>query len=824
MLATSTRLGPYEIVAPLGVGGMGEVYRARDTRLGREVAVKVLPESLASNTDRQARFEREARAVAALSHPNILAIHDYGTHGAVVYAVMELLEGETLRERLVKGPLPWREAVEIGAAIAEGLAAAHAKGIVHRDLKPENLFLTHDGRVKILDFGLARVEPISSAQDETSPYEPPPTNPGIVMGTMGYMSPEQVRGQQADARSDIFSFGCVLYEMLTGRRAFQRETAAETMTAILHDEPPEPATSGQMVPGEVGRIIRQCLAKTPNQRLQSARDLALGLRATASDPALHVAPEARRPSRLIAGIVAASLLIGAIAAAVYFNAKRGNPSDPWPQETIAKTPGKEHKAVEALAVLPFVNDGGNPETEYLSDGIPDTIIHSLSRLRQRDLKVRPFTSVARYKGREPSLREVAADLDVGAVVTGRVRLRGVSLSVSVALVDTRQDSELWGHTYDGKLNDLLALQDEMARDIAANLRLRLTGDEERRLTKRYTENTEAYRLYLKGSYFWNKRTREGLDKGMEYFRQAIDKDPNYALAWSGLSQAYFAFPLNTDTPPKDYCLKAKAAAIKALDIDDTMAEAHSALGAVAAHYDWNWPEAGRSFQRALELNPNDSTVQLQYGTYLNKLGRFDEAKLALKQALEIDPLSPMVNSIAGRTYYFARQYDAAIEQYRKTLDIEPNFWVAHLFLGQAYAQKGRKWYPEAVARFEEARKLYPGNLESRASTGYVYATIVHAGLGEKAEAFAALEKAYEDRSWLITTLKINPLFDNLSTDPRFTDLLRRMGLADKVAEADSSIHSVAVLPFKNIGGDPKTEFLARCARPPNRPGSKRSDN
>jgi serine/threonine-protein kinase len=836
VLEVSSRLGPYEILAPLGAGGMGEVYRARDTRLGREVAVKVLPEAVASNFERQARFEREAKAVAALSHPNILAIHDYGTQGPITYAVMELLEGETLRSRLAKGPFSWREAVELGAAIAEGLAAAHAKGIIHRDLKPENLFLTADGRVKILDFGLARVTALPNTQEETGSYVSAGTDPGIVMGTVGYMSPEQVRGQPAEAPSDIFAFGCVLFEMLTGRRAFQRETAAETMTAILHDDPPDPAVSLSQIPAELARLIRQCLAKSPSQRLQSARDLALALRATASDPSIHRLPQSRHSLPHLVVIVTAFLLIGATVTTVYFLTRHGTFRGSGPEEGVAKTVAEKANAVEALGVLPFVNEGGNPDTEYLSDGIPDTIIHSLSRLGQSDLKVRPFSSVARYKGREPDFREVGRDLDVGAVVTGRVRLRADSLSISVALVDTHQNTELWGHTYDRKLNDILALQDDMARDIAANLRLRLTGEEERRLIKRYTENTEAYRLYLKGSYFWNKRTREGLERGMECFRQAIDKDPNYALAWAGLAQAYFAFPLNTDTHPKDYCLKAKAAATKALDIDGTIAEAHSTLGAVAANYDWNWPEAERCFQRALKSNPNDSTVRMQYGTYLNKLGRFDDAKLELKQALEIDPLSPMVNAIAGRTYYFARQYGAAIEQYQKTLEIEPNFWVAHLFLGEAYAQsEGR--YREALSHLEKATKLYSGQLEPRASTGYVlakmgkttearqvlqelkdlsthryvpasYLAVIHAALGEKAEAFVALEKAYQDRVWFISTLKINPLYDSLHSDLRFEDLLQGMHLADKIAASLPNDHTVAVLPFKNDTGEPKNEYLS----------------
>jgi len=377
VLAVSSRIGPYEIIAPLGAGGMGEVYRARDTRLGREVAVKVLPEPFANNPDCLARFEREARAVAALSHPNILSIHDYGTCEGTTYAVMELLEGETLRSRLTKGPLPWREAIEIGAAIAEGLAAAHVKGIVHRDLKPENLFLTEDGRLKILDFGLARVMPVGNSQSETSPYVLAETNPGTVLGTVGYMSPEQVRAQTADARSDIFSFGCVLYEMVTGRRAFLHETTAETMTAILREEPAEATESGNQVPVELGRVIRHCLAKNPNQRLQSAHDLALGLRAAASDP--RIQPLASSPSAREFDHV---------------------------------------KTLEELAVLPFEIISGDPKTEYLSDGLADHLIISLSQVRRDGIKVRPFSSVSRYKRQRADLPTIGRELNVHMIVTG----------------------------------------------------------------------------------------------------------------------------------------------------------------------------------------------------------------------------------------------------------------------------------------------------------------------------------------------------------------------------------------------------------------------
>jgi serine/threonine-protein kinase len=826
MLAASTQLGPYEIVAPLGAGGMGEVYRARDTRLGREVAVKVLPEAFAGSPDRQARFEREARAVAALSHPNILAIHDYGTQGGVTYAVMELLEGETLRSRLTKGPLPWREAVEIGAAVADGLAAAHAKGIIHRDLKPENLFLTADGRVKILDFGLARMDAPADPQAETGPYVPAATSPGVVMGTAGYMSPEQVRAQPVDARSDLFSFGCVLYEMLTGKRAFKRETAAETMTAILHDEPADPTSSGQLVPAELGRIIRQCLAKNPNQRLRSARDLALGLRATAGDPTLLRLPVGHRFSWRLLVITAAALLVGVIGASVYLLTRGGNRSNDG-------NPAEQAKAIESVAVLPFENEGGDPKTEPLSEGIPETVIHRLSRLRLPDLKVRSLLSVARYKGRKPNLEEIRRELGVGAVVTGRVQQTGGRLVVSVALTDVRDGTEIWCDEYDRKLDDILALQDRVAKDIAAHLRLRLTGDEEHRLVRRDTENSEACQLYLKGRFFWNKRTREGLEKAIECFRKATDADPNYALAYAGLADVYAVFPDNTDTRPIESIPKAKAAATKALELDDLLAEAHATLAFLTVFYEWNWTEGEKRFQRAIELNPNYATARKWYGQYLIDMGRFDEAEAQLKRAQELDPLSLMVNVSAGWCYFGAGRYDAAIGQCRKTLELDPDFWVAHLGLAEAYLEKGM--FADALTELQTVRQ--PGNLWRLSLLGRAYAlmgrpadahtviddlkrlsqeryvppvrvAVVYASLGEQSQALDWLEKAYAEQDGWLCELKVEPAYKGLHSEPRYRDLLRRMGLADKAAQRDTGTHSVAVLPFQNIGGDPKTEYLS----------------
>ena len=826
MLAVSSRLGPYEIVAPLGAGGMGEVYRARDTRLGREVAVKVLPEPLTGNSDRLARFEREARAVAALSHPNILAIHDYGTHESVTYAVMELLEGETLGGRLARGRLPWREAIEVGAAIADGLAAAHAKGIVHRDLKPENLFVTTDGRVKILDFGLARMAPPPSGQSQTAHYDPVETQAGTVMGTVGYMSPEQVRGQPADATSDLFSFGCVLYEMVTGRRAFQRETAAETMTAILHDEPVDLTNSGEQVPLELGRIIRHCLAKTPGQRLQSAGELARALRATASDPALHRLATARRFTPRPRFAIVAALLIGACSASAYLLATRGNRPDDSKR-------AEQASAIKSVAILPFVNVGDDPKTEHLSEGIPDTVIHRLSALRVPDLKVQSLLSVARYKGRKPDLEEVRHQLGVGTVITGRVQQQGDRIVVSVALTDVRDGSEIWGDAYDGKLDAVLALQDKIARDITAHLRLRLTGEEERRLAKRDTDNPEAYQLYLKGRYFWNKRSREGLEKAIEYFGKAIDADPTYALAYAGLADAYAVFPDNTDTRPSDSFPKAKAAATKALEIDNQLAEPHATLALIITVGEWNWSEGESRFKRAIELDPNYATARKWYGQYLTAMGRFDEAQVQYQRAQELAPLSLMINVTAGYGEFYARRYDEAIGHYRKTLEMDPAFWVAHVLLGQACIEK--KMYEEALAEFEAVRQFAPGHLHPLSLTGRAYAlmgrqaearkviaelrsleryvppcrvAVVFASLGDNGQALDWLEMAYEGRCSLLRDINVEPAFKDLHSEPRYIALLQRMGLADKVAEKDRAIHSVAVLPFKNLGGDPQTEFLS----------------
>jgi len=772
---------------------MGEVYRAKDARLHREVAIKVLPEHLSGDRQALARFDREVWAVAALSHPNILAIFDVGSADGINYAVTELLEGETLRARVKASAVPWRQTVEICAGIAEGIAAAHSKGIIHRDLKPENIFLTADGRVKILDFGLARWKPSHSLQEEET-ITATATAPGAVMGTVGYMSPEQVRGETAEAPSDIFSLGCVIYEMIAGRRAFARESAVQTMAAILESNPPTLAESGKAVPQDLDQLVTRCLEKKPAQRLQSAQTLSVALKDLLRDSAVSKrvpSPLRKRRRSAIFGPVAALSMLAA--GGVYW----------W---------GNGAKPAESLAVLPFVNASGNPEVEYLSDGITESLINAMSRVP--NLAVMSRNAVFRYKGREADAQTVGRMLQVQAVLTGRMIQRGDNLSISTELIEVRNNHHLWGEQYNRQMRDILAVQEDISTEISEKLRIRLTGDEKKRLTKRYTENTAAYQLYLQGRYHWNKKTPDGFNTGAEYFQKAIDTDPNYAPAYAGLAalynnQANYNFAL---VPPKEAWAKAKAAAAKAQEIDDTLASAHSSLALVAYQWEWDWPVAEREFKRSLELDstsvstydPNPSTTYHWYAHYLMTMRRPEESFRAGRRALELDPLDLTNVSHQGWYPIFTRQYDRAAEPLRKTIEMNPNLSLGHWYLGVALEQMGR--LQEAIAEFQTAVRVTGGNPSMLALLAHAYAAAnqrkeaegilqqlsalskeryvppypvaaIYAGLGEKDEAFAWLEKAYEGRDSWMDYLGIDPRLENLRTDPRFVELLRRMKLS-----------------------------------------------
>jgi TolB-like protein/tRNA A-37 threonylcarbamoyl transferase component Bud32/Tfp pilus assembly protein PilF len=751
---------------------MGEVYRARDSRLDRDVAIKVLPERLARDPQALGRFEREAKAVAALSHPNILAIHDFGRDGAVTYAVTELLEGETLRARLARGALPWRKAVETGIAIADGLSAAHSKGIVHRDLKPENLFLTQDGRVKILDFGLARGTSTSAAESAEAATV---TEEGVTLGTVGYMSPEQVRGTPADARSDIFSLGCVLYEMVAARRAFSRETAAQTMAAILEAQPRDLSSTGREIPAAFENVIAHCLEKNPPERFHSAHDLALALHATLSSPADAPRSPARRWA--IPAVCLAALLL---TAAVYWFAVRPKP-------------------IDSLAVLPFVNVGGDPNAEYLSDGITESLINNLSQLPK--LRVVPRTLVEAYKGKQADPRKLGQELHVRAILTGKVVHRGDSLHVQTELVDCDLLSQLWGDQYDRKFSEILAVQEEIARQVSEKLRLRPTGEQQKQLARRSTQNTEAYQLYLRGRYEWNRRTAARLKTAVDYFRQAIEKDPGYSLAYGGLAQSYALFNIYDVEKAADSCPKAKDAAARALQIDSNLVEPHAALVWIKLSCDWDWAGSEAEFKRSVQIDPNDGVLRGFHAAYLKAMGRLDDAVAETKRGSELEPLSLNLASLYGRELYFAGRYDEALVQLRKALDMDSTFGDGLMYLGWVYERK--HMFDEAIRTLQEAIKVSGGDPRCVSSLGHVYAisgkrklaeeqlellkaaqryvgtyeiAVVYAGLGNKDEAFRWLEASYREKYLWILWLRIDPRLENLRGDPRFADIVRRVGL------------------------------------------------
>lgn len=781
----TTLAGRYQIVESLGAGGMGEVYRAKDLRLDRDVAIKVLPEHLASNADALSRFEREAKAVAALSHPNILDIHDFGSDNGVSFAVMELLEGKTLRQYMSDSALDWRKAVEISQHITEGLSAAHSKGVIHRDLKPENIFITTDGHVKILDFGLAQWKRVNSEQElSTAQTQSKLTQAGIVMGTIPYMSPEQVRGDLVDARTDIFSFGSILHEMLSGKRTFLRRTQAETVAAILNENPaPLPKTG---IPFELRQIVDRSLQKNPDQRFQSASDLNLTLKNSLTGTAK--VREAWSSAALIRFLLLAFTL-AIIGASIYLFTHRKKP-------------------FHSIAILPFVNTSSNPETEYLSDGITESIINSMSELP--DLRVLAHGTVFSYKGKEIDPRKVGQDLKVETIVTGRVLQQGDTLVVRTDLVNVADGTQMWGQQFNRKLADVLLVQDEIATEIADKLQLKLTGEQTKHLSKHYTENTEAYQLFLKGQYYHFKEfTAEDYQKAVEYFRQAIQVDPNYALAYIGFARLNASMAWVGLISPQDAREKAEPALRKAKEIDPTLNQLAFAQGVLTLTFDWNWPEAEKLFLRSIELDPNCVECRHTYSQSLMNEGRKDEAIAYMKKAQELDPLSVDTNKDLGSILYWGREYDQAIDQYHKTLELDPNAAQVYEFLADVYEKKGM--YPQAIEAEKQFLTMLGDDagantlMEDYKSDGYketrrhqfqaslnefeevsqqqyvspILFAIIHTKLNQKDEAFAWLDKAFEERAPWLLYINVDPDFDNIRSDARFKNLLKRIGLSQK---------------------------------------------
>jgi serine/threonine-protein kinase len=818
MLRPGDRFAHYKILRLVGVGGMGEVYLAEDEKLDRRVAIKILNERFGKNESHLSRFIREAKAASSLNHPNILVIHEINVGEEANYIVSEYVEGRTLRDLIGSSELTLQSVIDIAIQIAGALSAAHGAGIVHRDIKPENIVVRPDGYVKVLDFGLAK---LLAPQDlfgggESGIAIQNATAQGVIMGTVNYMSPEQAKGERVDERTDIFSLGVVVYEMLTGRTPFEGKSMSETFANLINTEPRPLGLEPSKVADELQRIASKMLSKDRDERYQSCDNLLKDLKGLkdniafeeklgSSHPAFadnftamlprdtaevddRVTRETATGASLTPGrlIALALIAVAVIGTGYYFLAGR-----------TALNPNQRR----SLAVLPFTNATQDANAEYLADGVSESIINNLSQLS--GLKVMSRNSSFRFRNDQSDTRTIASRLNVDTLVTGDIKQLGDKLVINVRLIDAADDSQIWGNQYVSTMTDVIAAQNDIAQAVARNLKVRLTPSDTAILGKRYTENVEAYQLYLRGRFHVFKLVPDEIRQGIGYFQQAIELDPNYALAYAGIADAYRSLAVGSEVSPADSFSKSKAAANRAIALDDTLSDGHTTLAMTMFWGDWDWDGAENQLRRAIELNPNDTSAHLYYAHLLSNTGRSQEALTQVRLARELDPLFPFAGALEGQFLFHAGKSDEALERLRQTLELAPNFWMPHLFISMVYVEKGM--YTEAVSEARIARQLSSASTYSIAVESYALArmgnraeaekvlnellelsktrgipashiAIAYNGLGDSEKALEWLEKGFAEHDPKMAFLKVDPKWNNLRSSPRFIELMKRMRL------------------------------------------------